>query len=94
MEQVEKKVFVCTVFHHSHLRPQGKQMAKEFCDSWRDSDLPYKLIVVDNESTCDYSQYLVGIDYHFIRVIIRKKPKVLPGHGIQLASIVLITEQI
>jgi len=79
MEQVEKKVFVCTVFHHSHLRPQGKQMEKEFCDSWRDSDLPYKLIVVDNESTCDYSQYLVGIDYHFIRVDNQKEAKGITG---------------
>src|SRR6056300_1131830 len=79
MEQVDKKVFVCIVFHHSHLRPQGEQMAKEFCDSWRASDLPYKLIVVDNESTCDYSQYLVGIDHHFIRVDNQKEAKGVTG---------------
>lgn len=68
MDILKREVFVCTVFHHSDLRPLGEQMAKEFCDSWKKSDTPYKLVVVDNESTCDYSQYLNGIDYHLIRV--------------------------
>jgi hypothetical protein len=62
------KVHVGVVFHHSKLRPQGKQVAKEFCDSWRRLQLPYKLVVVDNQSTVDLEPHLKEIDYELIRV--------------------------
>ena len=79
MVAINKKVYVCTVFHHSDLRPQGEQMAKEFCDSWRESNTPYKLVVIDNESTCSYSKYLFGIDHHFIRVDDQKQSEGITG---------------
>jgi hypothetical protein len=62
------KVYVGVVFHHSKLRPEGEQAAKKFCDSWRKLQLPYKLIVVDNESIVDLEPYLKEIDYELIRV--------------------------
>jgi len=61
------KVFVCVVFHHSELRPEGLQMAENFCKAWKDSNMNYQLVVLDNESTCGYN-CLKSIPHHFIRI--------------------------
>ena len=61
------KVFVCVVFHHSKLRPRGYEMAENFCKSWKKYKIPYKLVVLDNESDCEY-ECLCGIEHTFIRV--------------------------
>lgn len=63
----ESKTFVCVVFHHSELRPQGLQMAENFCKSWKDTKLPFHLIVLDNESDVEY-KCLDGIEHTYIRV--------------------------
>lgn len=61
------KIFVCVVFHHSDLRPRGYEMAENFCNAWKNENIPYKLVVLDNESTCEYP-CLEGINHDFIRV--------------------------
>lgn len=61
------KVYVCTVFHHSDLRPRGLEMANQFIDSWKNSKLEYNLIVLDNESTTTFDK-LSEIPHTFIRV--------------------------
>lgn len=68
MKLDNSKIFVCIVFHHSDLRPEGEQMAKEFLTAWKTKKFPYSLVILDNESTCSYEQYLDGIEHHFIRI--------------------------
>ena len=63
----KSKTFVCVVFHHSKLRPQGLQMAENFCKSWKDTKLPFHLIVLDNESDVEY-ECINDIDHTFIRI--------------------------
>lgn len=63
-----KNVFICIVFHHSEeFRPQGLIAAENFCKTWKDSKLPYNLLVLDNGSTCDF-QCLNDIKHTFIRI--------------------------
>ena len=62
-----EQVYVCVVFHHSDLRPKGLEMANQFIDSWIESDLGYKLVILDNESTIDYPR-LKEIDHIYIKV--------------------------
>lgn len=61
------KVYVCVVFHHSELRPEGLEMANNFIQSWIEADLGYKLLIVDNESTIEYER-LKEIEHTYIRV--------------------------
>ena len=63
----ESKTFVCVVFHHSELRPEGEQMAINFVESWKKLELPFQLVVLDNESTISFG-CLNDIDHHYIRV--------------------------
>lgn len=63
-----ENVYVCVVFHHSEIRKQGKDVIKEFCDSWRENKFPYKLVILDNASEFDYTDYLMDIEHHMIRV--------------------------
>lgn len=60
-------VYVCVVFHSSELRPQGLEIANQFIDSWKASDLGYNLIVLDNESTDKFVR-LEEISHTLIRV--------------------------
>lgn len=62
-----EEVYVCVVFHHSELRPRGLEMANQFIDSWIASNLGYKLIVLDNESTIEYPK-LREVEHTFIRI--------------------------
>jgi hypothetical protein len=62
-----KNVFVCTVLHHSDLRPQGLNSAVKFYESWKKHNFPYTLAVIDNESTCDYPFFRDDEDIIFIR---------------------------
>lgn len=64
----DKNIFVCIVLHHSDLRPEGYQMAVEFRDSWKKYNFPYSLVILDNQSSCEYQDVFKGIDHHFIRV--------------------------
>jgi len=61
------KVYVCVVFHHSELRPEGEQMAKNFVESWKQCELPFELVVLDNESTIKFD-CLDEISHHYIRI--------------------------
>ena len=74
-----KKVFVCVTFHHSSLRPQGRDIAIDFCQAWRQEQLPYELLIVDNQSTCTYDDILTDIDHHFIRIDDQLKNKGITG---------------
>lgn len=57
------EVFVCVVFHTSNLRPEGYQAAYEFCKSWREAALPYKLLILDNQSEVEYD-FLKELNYY------------------------------
>lgn len=63
----KSKVFVCVIFHQSKLRPRGYEMAENFCNAWKHHNMPYQLIVLDNESDCQY-ECLEGIEHTFIRI--------------------------
>ena len=67
MKYKPEQVYVCVVFHHSELRPKGLEMANQFIDSWIESDLGYKLVILDNESTINYPR-LKEIDHTYIKV--------------------------
>lgn len=52
---MDRELFICTLFHHSEeLRPQGYEVAKTFYNSWLSLNFRSNLIILDNESTCDY----------------------------------------
>lgn len=60
-------VTVCVLFHHSELRPQGYEVAKSFYKSWSNMEYKTNLIILDNESNCNFD----FIDYakcKFIRI--------------------------
>jgi len=63
----ETKTFVCVVFHHSNIRPRGLEMAEQFVDGWIEAELPFELVVLDNESTVKFD-CLNKIKHHYIRV--------------------------
>lgn len=59
--------FICVVFHHSSLRPEGYKMAKEFYESWKNCKFKMNLIILDNESTCDFD-FIDTSECEFIRI--------------------------
>lgn len=63
----QNKTYVCVVFHHSDLRPEGEQMANNFIKSWNKTQLPFNLVVLDNESTINY-ECLDNVKHDYIRV--------------------------
>jgi hypothetical protein len=47
-------VALCTVFHHSDMRLNGYDVAKNFYKSWEQLNYKVNLIILDNESTCEF----------------------------------------
>lgn len=63
-----RNIYICTVFHHSEeFRPRGLEAAENFCKSWKEANLPYNLLVLDNASTCKFT-CLDDIDCSYIRI--------------------------
>ena len=63
----QSKTFVCVVFHHSSIRPRGYDMAKQFIDGWKKSNLDFRLVILDNESSVNYD-FLDSVEHDFLRV--------------------------
>lgn len=59
--------FICVVFHHSHLRTEGYNIAKEFYQSWKDCKFRMNLVILDNESTCNFD-FIDTTECDYIRI--------------------------
>jgi len=59
--------FICVVFHHSHLRTEGYDIAKEFYQSWKDCKFRMNLVILDNESTCNF-EFIDTTECDYIRI--------------------------
>lgn len=63
----DSKTFICVVFHHSSMRPEGYEVAKRFYKSWLNCNFKTNLIILDNESTCVYD-FVNTKECKFIRI--------------------------
>lgn len=64
---VNRNIVLCVVFHHSEMRTRGYEMAKEFYTSWESLKVKPKLIILDNESNCDFD-FIDTTECNFIRI--------------------------